>query len=52
MEHYTFAGNYLILYYFDPVQGKQERLELAFIGPEGNMPQSLHFTSLLRRISG
>jgi hypothetical protein len=46
------ATHRLVLNYFDPVQGKRLILSLDFIGPEGNMPQTLHLTSFLKRING
>lgn len=55
MQYVTYARkrcHRLMLYYFDPVQGKRMDLDLDFIGPEGNMPQTLHLTSFLRRING
>jgi hypothetical protein len=45
------ATHRLMLNYFDPVQGKRMFLTLKFIGPEGNMPQTLHVTSFLRRFT-
>jgi hypothetical protein len=52
MEYRIFTAINLDLYYFDPVQGKRLNLYLDFIGPEGNMPQTLHLTSFIKRVNG
>ena len=52
MEYVTPASRRLMLFYSDPVRGEPMHLSLDFIGPEGNMPQTLHITSFFRRMNG